>query len=295
MYNNLMKTRRLIHFFALILTGIVTQTVNAAPPILPTKGLLLDLNASKGLKLENVDKVISWANQAPGDTARLFIKQDQGRKVKGSGRPTLKKNIKALNGESTLVFKQQELVNMEEDAFDHLTTGKGYTWITVMAVNKQRVGVKDVNSFFGNLKNGGKYEGLWGCLNDDNTLWMGERNGLTFGRFDVNNTRLLGPKLKVMKYHIIAGRMQAGTGTVKNELFVDSAKPVATGEFPVTQDANPSKMTIGQERDAIEHPGYESFDGEISRFLIYQRPLTDEELREAIRHLALHYGLEKGT
>ncbi|MFT5905625.1 MAG: hypothetical protein ACI9E1_001224 [Cryomorphaceae bacterium] len=284
-----MKIYHCIHFFALILTALVTHTVHAA---LPTKGLLLDLNASKGLKLENVDKVISWANQAPGETARLFIKQDQGRKVKGSGRPTLKKNIKALNGESALIFKQQELVNMEEDAFDHLTTGKGYTWITVMAVDKQRVGVKDVNSFFGNLKNGGKYEGLWGCLNDDNTLWMGERNGLTFGRFDVNNTRLLGPKLEVMKYHVIAGRMQAGTGIVKNELFVDSAKASATGVFPVTKNANPSKMTIGQERDAIEHPGFESFDGEISRFLIYERPLTDEELKEAIKHLALHYGLK---
>ena len=258
------------------------------------KGLLLDLNAAKGVTVEHGDKVVSWANQAPGKTARLFVKQDEGRKKKGSGRPTLKKDVKKLNGHATLVFRQQELVNMEEDAFDHLTRGKGCTWISVMAVYEQRVGVKDVNSFFGNLRNGAKYEGLWGCLRDDNTLWTGARNGLTFGRFDQNNPLVLGSKLEVGKYYIVAGRMAAGTGAVKIDLFVNSAKPVGTGMFPVQVDANPSRMAIGQERDAIEHPGKESFDGEIARFLIYQRPLTDQELSEAIRHLALHYGMKKG-
>ena len=183
------------------------------------KGLLLDLDAAKGLKLEDGDKVASWANQAPGKTARLFVKQDGGRKQKGSGRPTLKKDVKKLNGHATLVFRQQELVNMEEDAFDHLTRGKGCTWISVMAVYEQRVGVKDVNSFFGNLRNGAKYEGLWGCLRDDNTLWTGARNGLTFGRFDQNNPLVLGSKLEVGKYYIVAGRMAAGTGAVKIDLF----------------------------------------------------------------------------
>ena len=258
------------------------------------KGLLLDLNAAKGVTVEHGDKVVSWANQAPGKTARLFVKQDEGRKKKGSGRPTLKKDVKKLNGHATLVFRQQELVSMEEDAFDHLTRGKGCTWISVMAVYEQRVGVKDVNSFFGNLRNGAKYEGLWGCLRDDNTLWTGARNGLTFGRFDQNNPLVLGSKLEVGKYYIVAGRMAAGTGAVKIDLFVNSAKPVGTGMFPVQVDANPSRMAIGQERDAIEHPGKESFDGEIARFLIYQRPLTDQELSEAIRHLALHYGMKKG-
>ena len=258
------------------------------------KGLLLDLNAAKGVTVEHGDKVVSWANQAPGKTARLFVKQDEGRKEKGSGRPTLKKDVKKLNGHATLVFRQQELVNMEEDAFDHLTRGKGCTWISVMAVYEQRVGVKDVNSFFGNLRNGAKYEGLWGCLRDDNTLWTGARNGLTFGRFDQNNPLVLGSKLEVGKYYIVAGRMAAGTGAVKIDLFVNSAKPVGTGMFPVQVDANPSRMAIGQERDAIEHPGKESFDGEIARLLIYQRPLTDQELSEAIRHLALYYGMKKG-
>ena len=45
-------------------------------------------------------------------------------------------------------------------------------------------GLKDVNSFFGNLKNGGNYEGIWGNVTDDNRLWIGSRNGVTFGRWD---------------------------------------------------------------------------------------------------------------
>jgi hypothetical protein len=275
------------------LSVLIHSEVSAGEPGDIT-GLLLDLDAAKGVKIEDGDKVVSWANQAPGKTARLFVKRDEGRKEKGSGRPTLKKDVKALNGHPTLVFRQQELVNMEEDAFDSLTRGNGCTWISVMAVYPQRVGIKDVNSFFGNLRNGGKCEGLWGCLRDENTLWTGARNGLTIGRFDQNNPLVLGPKLEAGKYYIVAGRVAAGTGAVKIDLFVNSAKPVGTGMFPVRVEANPSRMAIGQERDAIEHPGKESFDGEIARFLIYERPLSDQELSEAIRHLALRYGVKKG-
>ncbi len=174
---------------------------------------------------------------------------------------------------------------MDENVFDGLTTGKGHTWIAVISVHEQRVGVKDVNSFFGNLRNGKFYEGLWGGLDDDNTVWCGARNGLSFGRFDANNPKVSGPKLEQGKFHVIAGRMDAGTGTVKITLHLDSPKPVSTGDFPVNPEANPSRMAIGQERDAIEHPGKESFDGEIARFLIWERPLTDAELSEAIKTL----------
>ena len=256
---------------------------------LPEEGLLLDLDAAIGLTLEDGDKVSSWENQAPAAKAKLFVKQDEGRKEKGSGRPTLRPAIPELNGKPSLVFRRQELVCMDEDTFDSLTTGKGHTWLAVIAVFPQQDGLKDVNSFFGNLRNGEKYEGIWGCLNDDNTLWYGVRNSLSFGRFDVNNPQLLGPILETGKFHLIGGRMAAGTDTVKLELFAHSAKPVATGEIPVVPAANPSKMTIGQERDAIEHPGHESFDGEIARLLIWERPLTDKELADAFTTLQKAY------
>jgi len=255
----------------------------------PEEGLLLDLDASKGLTLEEGNRVAAWENQVPGAKAKLFVKQDEGRKEKGGGRPSLRAAAPELGGKPSLVFRRQELVCMDEDTFDGITTGKGHTWLAVLAVFPQQDGLKDVNSFFGNLRNGGKYEGVWGCVNDDNTLWYGVRNGLTFGRFDKNNPQLLGPVLETGKFHVIGGRMAAGTGMVKIELFANGDKPVATGEAPVEAASNPSKMTVGQERDAIEHPGHESFDGEIARFLIWERPLTDKELADAIISLISAY------
>jgi hypothetical protein len=259
----------------------------AAP--LPAKNLILDLDASKGIELADGDKVVAWHNQAPIETKLVFVPQDKGRKEAGSGRPTVRKSAPEINNAPSLVFRQQELVCHNDDFFDGLTTGKGHTWIAVIAVYPQRVGVKDVNSFFGNLRNGQKYEGVWGCVNDDNTVWWGTRNGKTFGRFDQNNPQVLGPVLEKDRFHIIAGTMSAGTETAKLTLHVNSPKPVAEATFPVDPQANPSRMAIGQERDAVEHPGHESFDGEIARFLIWDRPLDENELKAAMLSLKKAY------
>ena len=259
---------------------------------LPSAALVLDLDAEKGVKLENGDRVAMWTNQVPGSTAKDFVKRDEGRKEPGSGRPGMRRNVTALGGKSAIDFRQQELVCMDEDAFDGLITGKGHTWIAVISVYEQRVGLKDVNSFFGNLRNGEKYEGLWGCLNDDNTPWYGTRNGITFGRFDVNNPQVLGPKLETGKFHLLGGRMAAGTGTVAIELFVNAPTAAGKGLAPVSEKANPSRMAVGQERDAIQHPGVESFDGQIARLLIWERPLDDKELAAAFANLTAYYSLK---
>lgn len=261
-----------------------TIAVAEEKPALPAEGLILDLDASKGVVLEDGDRVASWKNQAPAHPEMVFVKRDEGRAEAGSGRPALRKKA-TPDGKPSVVFLQQELVAMDEDAFDGLTTGKGHTWIAVIAVHQQRVGVKDVNSFFGNLRNGGKYEGVWGCLDDDNSVWWGARNGRSFGRFDENNPKVAGAVLEQGKFHVIAGRMEAGTGTVKLSFFVNSAPPAATSDFPVDPAANASRMAIGQERDAIDHPGKESFDGEIARLLIWDRPMDDAELAGAMRSL----------
>lgn len=262
-------------------------TATAEP--LPDKGLVIDLDAAKGLKLEDGDKVAAWTSQAGSASSKDFVKRDEGRKEPGSGRPSLVKEAPGLKGKPALDFRQQELVCLDEDAFDGLSTGKGHTWMVVLAVHEQRVGLKDVNSFFGNLRNGEKYEGIWGCLNDDNTPWWGARNGITFGRFDENNPKLEGSKLETGKFHILAGRMAAGTGSVDLELFVNSAKVAATAKIPVNAAANSSRMAVGQERDAINHPGVESFDGQIARFLIWERPLSDQELAAALEALQKDY------
>jgi len=196
---------------------------------LPAKNLILDLDAAKGIELADGDRVVVWRNQAPIKAELVFVPQDKGRKEAGSGRPTLRKSATEIRGLPSLVFRQQELVCKDEDFFDGLTKGKGHTWIAVIAVYPQRVGVKDVNSFFGNLRNGGKYEGVWGCANDDNTVWWGTRNGKTFGRFDQNNPQVLGPLLEQGKFHIIARRMTAGTKTATLRLVAKI--PYAKGRF----------------------------------------------------------------
>jgi hypothetical protein len=256
---------------------------------LPANNLILDLDAAKGIELAEGDHVVAWHNQAPMGHKLIFVPQDEGRKEAGSGRPTVRKSVPEIKGLPSVSFLQQELVCKDENFFDGLTQGEGHTWIAVIAVHPQRVGVKNVNSFFGNLRNGGKYEGVWGCLNDDNTVWWGTRNGRSFGRFDQNNPQVVGPVLEQGKFHVVAGRMTSGNESATLSLHIGSAKPVAEVAFPVDPKANPSRMAIGQERDAIEHPGFESFDGELARFLIWERPLDDEELANAIQLLKKIY------
>ena len=259
---------------------------------LPARGLMLDLDATKGVRMENDNRVAKWVSQVPGHHFE-FLPRDEGRKEPGSGRPTLRENVVEIGDAPALTFLQQELVCPDEDAFDSLTTGSGHTWAAVVAVHPQRLGLTDVNSFFGNLRNSGNYEGLWGCFNDDNRPWYGVRNGLSFGRFDANNPQLLAPAAFVPgRFHLLIGRMGAGTGEVRLEFFIDSAEPTATARVPVSAAANPSQMAVGQERDAIQHPGHESFDGEIARLLIWQRPLDDAELAAVVTHLRQCYRLE---
>ncbi len=273
-----------------LISILVAASIHAAPAHLP-RDLILDLDADRGVTVEDGDRVSLWQNQVAGFAGRDFVKRDAGRKKAGAGRPSLRKEVKELNGHSALVFLQQELVCMDEKAFDSLTQGGGCTWVTVIAVREQRVGLKDVNSFFGNLRNDGNFEGIWGCVNDDNTVWWGARNGITFGRFDANNPQLLGPKLEKGRFTIVAGRMGAGTEKVKLEIFSGDTKPAAATEIRVNPKANPSKLAMGQERDATNHPGHESFDGEIARFLIFARPLDDAELKALFSSLRETYGI----
>ncbi|MDC0497388.1 GDSL-type esterase/lipase family protein [bacterium] len=275
-----------------------------------TDGLFLDLDANAGVELEEVNRVKAWHNQVKGNVADVFVKQDEGRKQAGSGRPTLKSNVSSIGGNNTLIFEEQELIHMDEDAFDHMTQGSGHTWFSVMSVYEQRVGKKDVNSFFGNLRNGNPYDGFWGSVMDDNAVWIGARNGFkskqkgkpkmaadgkgTPGLWDAKlNPRVWHSEpLDENRYYLVMGRMGAGAEVVDLELFINSATPVDSKPVPVNSKANPSKMAVGQERDAINHPGKESFHGEIARFLIYERPLSNMELTQMTHYLARSYQIK---
>ena len=260
----------------------VALAARADEPQVPKSELILDLDADKGVEVVE-GKVISWQNQ-------VEFKARDFKATREAGKPALRKDVAALHGHSSVVFRHQELQNYDEDAFDLLITGGGYTWIAVMCAYKQNPQLPDVNCFFGNLKNGGNFEGIWGNVNDDNSVWIGSRNGVTFGRWNSDNPKVTGPKLEENRHYIITARMAAGTGTVPLELFVNG-KLAASLPFPVNPKANSSKMAVGQERDATNHPGKEAFDGEIARLLIWQRPLTDRELAEASLALQQTYGL----
>ncbi len=92
-------------------------------PPLATRGLILDLDAERGVELE-VGAVTTWKNQAPGPATEFIGKRK-------AGRPTVREHVAAAGGHSTLDFEKQELVNYGEDHFDYLTTGSGYTWFAL--------------------------------------------------------------------------------------------------------------------------------------------------------------------
>ncbi len=267
-------------------------------------GLILDLDANQQVEVDEDQRVYQWTNQVKGFSAQDFVTNDYGVRLSKpkSGRPLLKTNVPEINGHNAVSFLEDELINMQEDAFDYLITGSGYTWFTVIKPYETQAPdgetefgmyrLKDVNSFMGNLKNSGNYEGLWGCLDDDLTVWCGSRSGVTFGRFDENNPKLSGPKLEADKFYIVAARMGAGIDTVDIELFVNDSQAHSSVKYPVNIHANPSKLAIGTERDATNHPGSESFDGEIARFLIYERPLTDDELSDVTQYLSEKYHID---
>ncbi len=277
--------------FSLLLTAIISS---AYAQKISRDMLIVDLNADKGVVIADGDKVEQWKNQVKSFVVKDFSKRDEGRKVPGSGRPQLTKKVIELKGHNTLVFNKQELVNMNEDAFDHLTTGGGYTWFAVLKAGKQSGELPNVNCFFGNLRNKPNNEGFWGGFNDDNSFWMSSRNAITFGRWDKNNPYVTSKEIvKQDQYYLIMGRMGKGIETVTLSLYLnDGAKPITSSPFPVSQSVNPSRMAIGQERDAIEHPGRESFVGEMARFMLYDRPLTDQEMELNAKEIVAYYGIK---
>ena len=113
-----------------------------------TEGLRVDLDVTRGVTLDAQGRVAKWTNQAGPAEVREFVGQDKGRKVPGSGLPAM--------GEGALVFRAQELLCHDEKAFDGLIKGDGCTWVAVLKPYAQaKGGLKDVNSFFGNLRNAG--------------------------------------------------------------------------------------------------------------------------------------------
>jgi len=253
--------------------------------IIAKSGLIVDLDADKDVVQDN-GQIASWKNQVDWK-ASLF------KATRPDGHPTLRPKVESINGHASIIFKKQELLNDDEDAFDRLITGSGYTWFAVVSPGHQITMLKDVCSFFGDLKNGPFYEGFWAGFTDDDVIWAGSRNGRSQQTGNPDNPKVLGTsQLKEGVFYVAAGRMAAGTGDVKIELFVNDPKPAAAGIYPVNPAANSSKMAIGQERDATNHPGRESYIGEMARIMFWERPLNDAEMQGTMNALKAYYGIK---
>ena len=272
------------------------------------ENLALDLNADTGLTIEDDNMVTTWANQAPNPKAVNFHSTEEGRtktivtqKELGTGRPTLLKNVGEINGHSSLVFRSDELINDNDEAFHGMMTGGGYTWFAVIKPYEQtgpgKINSGYPNAFFGCLRNtakpqleGGQYAGFWGSFYPDGRVYMGSRNGTSVKvRDGINTPEIAAPAPSVNQWHVIMGRQGSGKGEVLLELFVDDpSKAANSGKYPVA-DVEPSRMAIGTERNAINHQGKESFDGELARLLMYGTALDQEEMKEVHDYLRTLY------
>lgn len=290
----------------------LAEGIKWAADAVEQNGLLLDLDANKSVTVENGNKVTRWLNQAPTNAAQVFQSTDHGREVTnaplanrgvdllgpGSGRPTLLSNIADLNGNNSISFREEDLVNLEENAFDHLNHGTGYTWLAVLSRDNQRwpsEDIREVNAFFGNLRNGNPFDGIWGGFDSQNRIWASTRTLNASGRDATGDDWIIGPAMPEKEYFIAAGRLGAGQGTQAMELFINNADAIASVPVSINPNGNPSFMAIGTERFAVNHPGRESFDGEMARFLIYERPLSDLELQQTIANLQDKYFADSAT
>ncbi|SMP73046.1 hypothetical protein SAMN06265222_1164 [Neorhodopirellula lusitana] len=275
---------------------------------LVTKALVLDLDGDKGVTVEDGDKVTTWRNQAPEPKAVEFKATEEGRtktiikqEELGTGRPTLRKEASDINGHDSLIFRSDELINDNDEAFHGLMTGDGYTWFAVIKPYKQtgRGKINSVypNAFFGCLRSSsppqsepGMYAGFWGSFYPDGRVYMGSRNGLSVKTRDkVNTPEIAGSAPSVNQWHIIMGRQGSGKGEVQLELFVDDPTDAAnSGPYPVA-DVEPSRMAIGTERNAINHQGSESFDGELARLLMYKTALNQQDMKSVFDYLRKVY------
>jgi hypothetical protein len=291
-----------------LLTPIVLFGTFGCSQKLIQDDLTLDLNADTGVITEDENKVITWTNQAPNPRSIDFNHTEEGRTKTiisqtelGTGRPTLLEKSSEINGHNALIFRENELISDNHEAFHGMMTGGGYTWFAVIKPYEQagpgKINSNYPNAFFGNLRNtakpqleGGQYAGFWGSFYPDGRVYMGSRNGLSEKvRDGVNTPEVAAPPPAVNEWHIIMGRQGSGQGIVQLELFVnDPLVAVNSHDFPVG-NVEPSSMAIGTERNAINHQGKESFDGELARLLMYETALSQQEMQKVYNYLSVFY------
>ena len=232
-----------------------------------TTGLIQDLDADVGVATSG-SSVTSWANQGTGGDSVST----------NNGSPQLITG--AVNGHNAISFTADRMAGTSTTAFDANVSGSGYTWFAV--VNPDRnPGAK--NQIFGTLINGSPYNGQTaGIGNPSNSPYAMYRAGSD--QFTTGASQ----NLDRGGYHVLAGRLAAGTGSQLQEVFVNGVMTAdGFGNINVSGSASAGQLTIGAERAG----GGERYDGDIARILIYDRPLTSTELSDTFNALATLYNV----
>jgi hypothetical protein len=250
---------------------ISNETAHAA---IVASGLIQDLNPDVGVATSG-SNVTTWTNQgSAGDDVAT-----------NDGAPQLLTS--ALLGHNVVAFSGDRLVGDDGAAFDSLMTGSGHTWFSVVRVNPgDNGGAK--NAMFGTLLNGSPFSGFVAHVGDAGGL---DTTGSYLNRpggsdvFTVGNVEIAD-----QQYHIIAGRLDAGTGAQTAGLYIDSPVVNATSSPSISAATNSGPIAVGAEQIG----GGERIDGYLARVLIYDRPLTNAEMLQTGAALAEEYGLSNG-
>ncbi len=231
-----------------------------------TSGLIQDLNADLGVTTSGPTNVTDWANQAAGGGDNVSINAGSPQLVTG-----------AVNGHNAIAFTNDRMAGTSETAFDGIMQGSGHTWFAVVRAPNNPGGK---NAVFGTLLNNSPWTGVVAHIGGSNARYMTRpANGDVFANGTTN--------IADGGFHVIGGRLAAGTGSQLAELFVDDPTAEATAMPSINAGTNSSQFTVGAERAG----GNERVDADIARILIYDRPLTDAEFHQTGDSLSQTYGL----
>ena len=239
-----------------------------------TDGLILDLDPDVGIS-ESGGSITSWANQATAGGDDVATTR---------GTPTL---VAGPDGHSAVRLDEaggakDRMSGSDENAFDGIMQGAGHTWFAVVRPTSGANGGSK-NAIFGTLTNQSNFSGLVAHASGPTPAYMLR---LESGN-DIFTTG--SSNLEDGEWHIVAGRLSAGTGPQTAEIFTDGPSPEASSPVSISGSTPSDVLTLGAERSL----GSENFVGDIARILIYERPLDETELNGVGATLGSLYGIDE--
>ena len=255
---------------AITTASLIAANANAVPV---TSGLIQDLDAEVGVTTSGTD-VTAWVNQ--GSAGDDVTSGTGGAQLVASATP---------GGQAAVRFTNDRLVGDDAAAFDSIVQGSGLTWIAVINPGAQAGSDNPgKNAIFGTLENSSGFNGYVGGIDNAESVYGLERANSGADERTTGATTGLDAG-----WVIVVGRVAAGTGSVLQEVFVNSATADGSSNITIGAAGEADLLAIGAERAGGAAPEY--YDGDLARLLIYNRPLTDQELDQVGFDLATTYGI----